>query len=135
MTRTIFHLRNVLVVIGILVAGIGIVFFATEFIDRISPWGRLASLVLLAVLCTSMARHFEQEETDASLVDREGWRWLRVTTALYVLGLVAALASVIVFMGIDELGRLTRVAVAIALGLAIVVLGARYVDHGAEQAP
>lgn len=30
---------------------------------------------------------------------------------------------------------LTRIAVVIALGLAIVVLGARYVDDGAEQAP
>lgn len=125
MTRTVFHLRNVLVLIGILVAGIGIVFFATEFIDRISEWGRLASLVLLAVMCTALARHFEHEEAGSQLVARRGWRWLRVTTALYLLGLTAALAAVIVFMGIEAIDRLIRVAIAIVLGLAIVVFGAR----------
>lgn len=129
MTRTVFHVRNVLVTIGILVAGVGIVYFATEFIDRISPWGRLASLVLLAVMCTALGRHFETSSEEAALVDRDGWRWLRVPTALYLLGLVAAFAAVIVFMGLDDVDRLLKAAVAIAVGLAIVVLGARRFDE------
>ncbi|PSG96783.1 hypothetical protein BRD56_08345 [Thermoplasmatales archaeon SW_10_69_26] len=129
MTRTVFHMRNVLVTIGILTAGIGIVYFAAEFIDQISPWSRMASLALLAVMCTALGRHFEAEEADSELVDREGWRWLRVPTALYVLGLVAALGAIIVFLGLEDLSRLVKAAIAIALGLGIVVVGARRFDE------
>lgn len=128
MTRTVFHLRNVLVLTGIVVAGVGIIYFASEFIDRLSPWTRVASLVLLAVMCTSLGRHFETRGEGTELVDRRGWRWLRVTTALYVLGLLSALSSVIAFLGLDDVDRLVKAAVAIAVGLGIVVFGARRFD-------
>lgn len=128
MTRTVFHLRNVLVLTGILVAGIGIVYFAAEFVEQISPWTRVASLVLLGIMCTALGRHFETEDEGSQLVEREGWRWLRVTTALYLLGLVSAFAAVISFLSLDEVNRLVKAGVAIAVGLAIVVFGARRFD-------
>lgn len=134
MTRTVFHFRNVLVLTGIIVAGVGILYFAAEFVDRLSPWTRVASLVLLAVMCTAMGRHFETQETGTQLVDREGWRWLRVTTALYLLGLLSALSSVVVFLGLEGVDRLVKAAVAIAVGLGIVVFGARRFDQVEQPA-
>lgn len=133
MSSTIFHLRNVTVLIGLLVAGVGVVYFATEFMDRISPWGRLVSLVLLAVVFTALGRHYEAHEPREP-ARRGGWRWLRVPAALYVLGLLAAFVAVIVFLGLEGVDRLVKAGVAVAVGLLLVVYGARRFDPAADEA-
>jgi len=124
----------VLVLTGIIISGIGIIYFASEFIDRLSPWTRVISLVLLGVLCTSLGRHSETTGEGANLVDREGWPWLRVTTALYLLGVLSVFASMVVFLGLNDVDRLVKAAVAIAAGLAIVVFGAQRLDPPEDEA-
>jgi hypothetical protein len=118
-------MRNVLILLGIVVTSLGMIFFATEFIESLSDWGRVASLVLLTIIFVSLGVYFEVAPQSDELVDKSGWRWLRVTTALYILAVVAAFASVIVFLTIEQLDRLVKVSVTMVLGLALILVASR----------
>lgn len=129
------NLRNVLTLVGIVVTTAGLVFFATEFVDVISDWGRVASLALLTVLFVSLGVHFEQTAEGAAVASHSGWRWLKVNNALYLLGAFAAFATVIAFFAIQELDRLWKVVVTIALGLGLILAAARRLEHRAPARP
>lgn len=118
------HLRNVLTLLGIVITTAGMVYFAVEFVDVISDWGRVAALVLLGVMFVALGVHFEQAGA-AEVTSRSGWRWLKVNNALYILGAVSAFAAVVSFFAIDELDRLYKVAATIVLGLGLILLAAR----------
>lgn len=117
------NLRNVLVLIGIVITTMGIVFFATEFSDLISGWGRVLDLALFAVLFVSLGVHFD-EQGDDELIGHRGWRWLRVTNALYILGAIATFGTVIAFFATD-LDRIWKVLITIVLGFALILGAAR----------
>lgn len=117
------NLRNVLVLLGIVITTAGLVYFATEFVDLISDWGRVVALVLLAVVFVALGVHFEQSGA-AAVTAHTGWRWLKVNNALYVLAAVASFAAVVSFFVIDELDRIWKVAASIALGLGLIVVAA-----------
>lgn len=118
-----FH--NVLVLLGVVVTTVGLIYFAVEFMDVISDWGRVLSLVLLGVLFVALGVHYEQGGDATEVVEHSGWRWLRVTNALYVLGAVATFGAVIAFLAIDELDRIWKVLGTLALGLALILVAAR----------
>lgn len=129
---TVFNLRNVLLLIGVIVASIGTIYFATEISDRVSDWGRVVSLLLLSVVYGSLGHHFEVTGQWGLLVDKKGWRWLRITSVLYLLGILAAATSIVVFLGIDAIDRLVRAAIVIVAGLALILLAAsRFQDRDA----
>lgn len=121
---TVFNLRNVLLLIGVLVASIGTIYFATEISQRVSAWGRVVSLLLLSVVYGGLGHHFETTGQWGLLVDKKGWRWLRVTSVLYLLGILAAGAGIIVFLGIDTIDRLLKAAIVIVVGLALILFAA-----------
>lgn len=116
------NFRNVLVLLGIIVTVFGLVFFAVEFLDVISEWGRVGSFVLLGVVFIALGMHFEQVGDATEVVERGGWRWLRVTNALYILGAVCAGGSVIAFFAVDSIDRLVKVLVTLALGLGLILV-------------
>lgn len=124
MTTSVVNLRNVLVLVGIIITTAGLVYFATEFIDLISEWGRFASLGLLTVIFVSLGVHFEQSPDAAVLLGHRGWRWLSLTNALYVLGAIGALSTIIAFFAIDDLDRIWKVLGAIFGGLALILAAA-----------
>ena len=119
------NLRNVLVLLGIVLTTAGIIYFATEFFDVISDWGRVLDLALFAILFVSLGVHFDQMGDDA-LVGERGWRWLRVTNALYILGAFATLGAVIAFFATD-IDRIWKVLVTILVGLGLILGAARFV--------
>lgn len=121
----VFHLRNVLLIAGVLVASAGTVYFATELHHRLSEAGRVLSLLLLSLVYGGLGHHFQDDDADGLVVEKRGWRWLRVSTILYGLGLLAAATGVIVFLSIDALDRLVKAGAVIALGLALILLAAR----------
>lgn len=121
------QVRNVLVLMGIIVTILGLIYFAAEFIDVISEWGRVAAFALLAVIFVSLGLHFAQTGDATNLVDRGGWRWLRVTNALYVLAAACAGGTVIAFFAVDDVDRLVKVVVTIGLGLGLILVAARRV--------
>jgi uncharacterized membrane protein len=123
------NLRNVLVLLGIVVTTLGLVYFAMEFVDVISEWGRVASLALLSVVFVSLGAHFEQVGAATELYAHTGWRWLKVNNALYVLGAVAAFSAVVAFFFIDDLDRIWKVSATIALGLGLILVAARRLEH------
>lgn len=123
---TVFNLRNVLLLIGVIVASIGTIYFATEISDRVSDGGRVVSLLLLSVVYGSLGHHFEVTGQWGVLVDKKGWRWLRITSVLYLLGILAAATSIVVFLGIDAIDRLVRAAIVIVAGLALILLAASW---------
>lgn len=123
--RRALHTRNVLILVGILITSAGIIYFATEFIDRISEWGRLASMVLLAVFFVSLGIHFEQQGEGGEVSARHAWRWLRVGSALFILGIVSAFIAAIVFLSMDDIDRVFKVLVTIAVGLGLILFAAR----------
>jgi len=118
------NVRNVLVLLGIIITTAGLIYFATEFVDLISDWGRFLSLGLLTVIFVSLGLHFDQGGA-SEVIGTAGWRWLKVTNALYVLGAIGALSTVIAFFSIDELDRLWKVLGAIFGGLALILVAAR----------
>lgn len=130
MTERHVNLRNVLVLLGIIITTSGLVYFATEFVDLISEWGRFVSLGLLTVVFVSLGVHFDHTPDATALVGRRGWRWLKVTNALYVLGAIGALSTVIAFFTIDELDRIWKVLGAIVGGLALIMAAARRMQAG-----
>ncbi len=122
--ESVFDVRNVLLLVGVLVATIGTVYFATEIRTRVSDGGRVLALVLLGVMYASLGHHFERQGSLGVAVDKRGWRWLRVTTMLYMLGVLAAVAALFVFLSIDAVDRLLKAGVAIGLGLALILVAA-----------
>lgn len=118
-------LRNVFILLGIIVTVIGLIYFASELIDRLSDVGRVLSLVLLTVMFVSLGRHFEGSSEGDEVVDRAGWRWLRVTSALYLLGLVASVTAVFVFLALDGLDPLAKAGATLFVGLGLILWAAR----------
>lgn len=129
----VFHLRNVLLLMGVLVATIGTVYFATEIRTRISDGGRVVALLLLAFVYGGLAQHFDATGITGPAVDKDGWRWLRPTTLLFLLALLATVTSLFVFLSIDGIDRLMKAAVAILLGLALIVYGATKLPHDGQD--
>lgn len=119
------QMRNVLVLLGIIITTGGVIYFGTEFGVELSDWGRVLDLFLLGVVFVALGAHFSQTGDATELVERSGWRWLRVTNALYILGAVAAFAALIAFFAVPDLDAIWKVAIAIALGLALILAAAR----------
>lgn len=127
---TIFNLRNVLLLVGVVIASIGTIYAASELSDRLSDWGRLAGLLLLSVVYGSLGHHFETTGHSGLIVDKKGWRWLRVTSALYVLSILGVAVSIFVFLGIDTIDRLVKTAVVIGVGLLLILFAASRFEPG-----
>lgn len=121
-----FNFRNTLILLGIIITTVGLIYFATEFTDIISEWGRTISLGLLTVIYVSLGLHFARTTESDALVQRPGWGWLRVATALYLLGLVGGFSTVMSFLFIDEIDRVWKVLSTILLGLVLIVVAARF---------
>lgn len=122
--RPAVNLRNVLTLLGIIITTAGMIYFAVEFVDVISEWGRVVSLILLAVVFIALGVHFEQTGGD-EIATQRGWARLRVNTALYILGAVSSFAAVVAFFAVDDLDRLYKVAATIVLGLGLILAAAR----------
>lgn len=119
------NLRNVLILLGIVLTTTGIVYFATEFFGVISSWGRVLDLALFATLFIALGVHFDARGEDEIVDGHRGWRWLRVTNALYILGAVATFAAVIAFFATD-LDRIWKVLVTILVGLGLILGAAQF---------
>lgn len=122
--RSFFNFRNTVVLLGIIVTTIGIIFFATAFRGIVSEWGRVLDFLLLTIIYVSLGFHFAAMETDPELFHARGWRWLRTTTAFYVLGLVGGGATVIAFLNVDAVNQAIRLLVVVVLGLALILVAA-----------
>ena len=122
--RSFFNFRNVLVLLGIIITSIGLIYFSFAFADLISQWGRVIDFALLTVIYVALGLHFAAQETGVELVRVRGWKWLRTTTAFYILGLVGGGASVIAFLNVDSLNRAIRLLVVVALGLGLILVAA-----------
>lgn len=122
---TALNFRNVLVLLGIIVTSAGLIYFSVEFVDLISEWGRVLSLLLFGVLFVALGAHFDAQPEASELVASRGWRWLRVDNALYLLGAVTSLGSVIAFFSVDALDRVWKVLIVILLGLGLILFASR----------
>lgn len=122
---TSVQMRNVLVLLGIILTAGGIIYFATAFGDRLSAWGRVADLFLLGVVFIALGAHVNTTGDPTEVLERSGWRWLKVTNALYILGAVSTFAGLIAFFAIPGLDAIWKVAIAIALGLALILAASR----------
>lgn len=125
MNREAVNFRNVLVLLGIVITTVGLGYFAFEFSDVISDWGRVLDLVLLAVIFVALGVHLEKHGDASEAIERTGWRWLKGTNALYVLGAVSAFGAVVAFLAVDDLHRLVKVLVTLVLGLGLILVAAR----------
>lgn len=119
------HMRNVLVLLGIILTAGGVVYFGVEFRDELSDLGRVLALVLLAVIFVALGAHYASRPDASEIVDQSGWRWLKVHNALYIVGAVSAFAALISFFALPDLDEIWKVAIAIALGLALILFAAR----------
>lgn len=119
------HVRNVLVLLGIIISAAGVIYFATEFGGELSEWGRVLDLALLGVVFIALGVDQTARGEASEVVDRSGWRWLKVTNALFILGAVAGLGMVIVFFTVD-LRPVYKVLIALAVGLALILGAARW---------
>lgn len=118
------HVRNVLVLLGIIVTSAAIIYFATEFGRELSEWGRVIDLLLLSVVFISLGVDAATRGDATELVEKGGWRWLRVTNALYIIGAIAAFGTVIVFFGVGTIRPVFKVLIALAIGLALIMVAA-----------
>lgn len=123
--RSFFNIRNTVVLMGVIVTTIGVVYFATEFADIISEWGRVLDFALLTVVYVSLGLHFAHLETGTELVHARGWKWLRTTTAFYILGLIGAGATVIAFLNVDAVDRALKLLIVVALGMGLILVAAQ----------
>lgn len=120
-----FNFRNTLVLLGIVITTIGVVYFAFAFSDIISEWGRVLDFVLLSVAYTAMGLHFAHMETTQELFHARGWRWLRTTTAFFLLGIIGGAAAVIAFLNVESVNRALKLLIIVALGLALILFAAQ----------
>jgi len=128
--RSFFNFRNTIVLLGVIVTTIALVYFATQFSPIISEWGRVVDFLLLTIVYTSMGLHFASMETSPELAHARGWRWLRTTTAFYILGLVSGGTSVISFLGVEAVSRPLKLLVVIVLGLGLILVAATRFGKG-----
>ncbi|MFA5862663.1 MAG: hypothetical protein WDA16_13305 [Candidatus Thermoplasmatota archaeon] len=130
-----FNFRNSIVLLGVVITTIGLIYFAFAFEDIISQWGRVIDFLLLAIIYISMGLHFASMETSPELLHARGWRWLRTTTAFYLLGIFGGGATVIAFLNVDALNRAIKLLVVVTLGLALILIAATRFGkgHGAAE--
>lgn len=118
------HMRNVLVLLGIIISAASILYFAVEFGRELSQWGRVIDLALLSVIFVALGAHFARAGDPTEVVERSGWRWLKVTNALFMLGAVSAFAAVITFFAVDSLRPIVKVGIALLLGIGLIAAAA-----------
>jgi len=120
------NLRNVFVLLGLVITTTALIFFAVEFQDVISEWGRVLALSELAVGFIALGVHLEHTMQESALTSKSGWGWLKVTNAFYILGAVGVFSAVIAFIALDDLDRLFKVLALLAVGIGLILVAARF---------
>lgn len=114
-------LPGFLTFLGFAISTLAVLYFAFEYIPRVSPWTQLAALVLLALFFAFMGAFLASTAIGEPFFAAPRLRWLRAPNVLYLLALVAGIVAEFRFLTIDDLGRPLKILISLVLGIGLIV--------------
>lgn len=118
-------LEGALTFLGFALGVIAVFYFAVEFIPLVSPWTQVATLLLLAVSFAYLGVWLKTTAVGGPFFQGPRLRWLRPSVVLWLMAIVAAIASDIVFLGIDDVPKPAKVLITLLIGIGLIVFVAR----------
>jgi len=120
------NVHGILTFSGFMISVLTIFYFATEYIPPLSPWSRIAALVLLAVAFAAFAFYVQSTSVGGPFFDVDHMRWLRPSNMFYLLAVVAiVIADGLFIFDIEDLARPLKVLVSLGIGVGLVFFAAR----------
>lgn len=118
-------LEGSLTFLGFAVSVLAVLYFAFEYIPRVSPWSQLGALVLIGLAFAFLGVYVRATVIGRPFFEGERLRWLRPAGVLYLLALISGVVAEIRFLTIDDVERPAKILVSLLVGIGIIVAVAR----------
>lgn len=127
-------LQGALTFLGFAISIMAVIYFATEYVFRaaISPWTRLAALVLMGLCFAFLGVYLRDTTLGQPFFTGPRLAWLRPPVVMYLLALVAGISAEFVFLGMEEVDRSVKILASLLVGVGLIVVVAR---RNKAQAP
>lgn len=125
-------LQGALTFVGFAVCVLAVMYFAIEYIPRVSEWTQLAALVLMS-LAFAFTAVYLKATTIGEPFFGEHLRWLSPPNVLVLLAIVSAVVAEMVFLSIDSIAKPVKILVSLLVGVGIIAAVAR--RRGAPTTP
>ena len=120
------NVHGILTFSGFMISVLTIFYFATEYIPPLSPWSRIAALILLAIGFAAFGYFIQSTAVGGPFFDVDRMRWLRPSNMFYLLAIVAVvIADGLFIFDIEDLARPLKVLVSLGVGIGLVFAAAR----------
>lgn len=121
-------LQGSLTFLGFIISVLAVLYFAIEYIPRVSDWTRVFALVLLAMMFGFVGAYLRQTTIGGPFFSGPRLRWLRPPVVMYLSAIVSAISAQIAFLGIDDLSQPLKILISLVVGIGLVVAVARRRD-------
>lgn len=112
--------RGALTFLGFAISLLSVLYFALEYIVRVSEWSQLAALILLALFFAFLGGYLERTLLREPFFQGPRLRWLRPAIVLYLLAVVSGIAAEFRFLGIDDVTTPVKVLASLVLGVGLI---------------
>lgn len=118
-------LRGALTFLGFAIGVLAVIFFASEYVFRVSDWSKLVALSSLALSFSFLGVYVQGTIVGVPFFQGPRLGWLRPSVVLYLLALLAGIAAETVFLGIEAVPRPAKILVSLLVGIGIILWAAR----------
>lgn len=126
------NLQGSLTFLGFAISVLAVLYFALEYMPRVSDWTRVAGLVLLAMMFGYLGVYLRHSTVGAPFFEGPRLRWLRPPVVMYLSAIVGAISAHIAFLGIEDIDRPLKILISLVVGIGLVVFVARR-HHAVEE--
>ena len=125
-------LQGSLTFLGMAISVIAVFYFAVEYIPRVSPWTRLAAMVLLGLAFAFLGVYLRHTIVGQPFFEGPRLRWLRPPVVLYLMALISGIVAEIIFLNIEDVARPLKILISLVIGVGLIVVVAKRHKPDAE---
>lgn len=118
-------LQGALTFLGFAISVLAVLYFAIEYIPRVSPWSQVATLILVGLAFAFLGTYLKSTVVGEPFFGGERLRWLRAPVVLYLLAVLSGIVAELVFLGIDDVAKPVKILASLAIGIGLIVVVAR----------
>jgi hypothetical protein len=114
-------LQGALTFLGFSISVLAVLYFALEYIPRVSPWSQVAALILLALAFAFLGVYLRGTEVGEPFFHGPRLRWLRPPVVLYLMAIFSGIVAEIRFLSIGDVPVPAKILVSLAIGIGLIV--------------
>jgi cytosine/uracil/thiamine/allantoin permease len=125
-------LHGSLTFLGFVISVLAVLYFALEYMPRVSDWTRILALILLALMFGFLGAYLRQTSLGEPFFDGPRLRWLRPPVVMYLSAILSGVAAELAFLNVEDLSRPVKILVSLVVGIGLIVAVSRRQRPGRE---